>query len=74
MSNFVQIGALWKPNGQTKAVLSGKLGNANLFIFKNEYKKESKHPDYVVCVAAPQKKENSGGFDNRQTGEDDIPF
>ena len=52
--DLVELGALWKQDGKT--YLKGKLGNANLFIFKNKFKESDKHPDYKVYVAKAQPK------------------
>lgn len=64
MSNFVNIGALWNPKEGSKAIFTGKLGSASLFIFETE----DKHLDYVVCGANPKKKEED------KPKNDDMPF
>lgn len=85
MSNFVKIGALWKAKEGSKAVLTGKLGNASLLIFKNTRKQEgSNQPDYNVCVANPYKKDNEDSTDEpympdgdsskSKSDEGDLPF
>lgn len=68
-SGLVKIGALWKAKEDSKAALTGKLGDANLIIFKNGYKEESKHPDYIVYVSNPMKKKEGSGSDDSE-----VPF
>lgn len=78
-SNLVQIGALWNQDSD-KAPLAGKLGNANLVILANSYKEEDKHPDFVVCVATPEKRDKEDTGKKRRFGkgsgnnDDDVPF
>jgi len=64
-SNLVKIGALWK--GKTKAgdpMLSGKMGDARLIVFKNGYKKENKHPDFIVYVTQNKRDEDDSESEN----------
>ena len=53
--------------------MSGNVGDTKVVIFKNTYKKEDKHPDYVVYEKTAKKEEPK---ENRQPGDDteDIPF
>lgn len=54
---MIQLGGLWKgTDKQGNEYFSGYLGNARLIIFKNGYKKEDKHPDYVMYVDENKKK------------------
>lgn len=64
-SGLVKLGALWQTPEDSKLALSGVLGDANLLIFPNKYKKEENHPDFIVYVAAKQKKEDTS---------EDVPF
>lgn len=77
MSDLVKIGALWKPKEQGKVVLSGKMGDARVIIFKND-KKQENHPDYTICVCNPQKKtiQNEDGNDFTMMGpyEGNVEF
>ena len=58
---LVKVGALWdKPNS-----FQGKMGEARLVILPNKHKKEDKHPDRIVYVCNPKKKEKP---------QDDSPF
>lgn len=65
-SNLVKIGALWLKTGKGGSrFMSGMIQEGDqhirLLVFKNNYKEEAKHPDYVIY--AP------GGESN-----DDLPF
>ena len=47
----VKIGAGWRAEGKTGDYISVKLNNEKHFaIFKNEGKKEEKHPDYRLVM------------------------
>ena len=75
MSNFVKIGALWKAKEGSKAILTGKLGNASLLIFKNTRKQEgSNQPDYNVCVASAYKKDNESVGNEPKPDEEELPW
>lgn len=52
---LVKLGALWRKEKDGKAMLTGKMGDANLLIMPNGFKKEEKHPDYIVYVSTPPK-------------------
>jgi len=57
MSKLVELCGLWTSTDKNnEPVLSGKLGNAKVFIFKNTYK-EGNQPDYRLYVSAPTIKE-----------------
>jgi hypothetical protein len=51
---LVKVGGLWKGKAGTKTVASGKLElggrEVRVWIFRNEDKKESKHPDFRVVA------------------------
>jgi hypothetical protein len=87
MGDMIKITSLWK--NKTKdggTYLSGYLGDLRLMVFPNKHKKEDKHPDFNVYVAAKDKPAEGGGkkqgdLDNQLGGkrtetaqEDDIPF
>lgn len=54
---LVKIGALWRREKDGKVYLTGKMGEANLLIYPNQFKKspEDKSPDYQVFVSTPLK-------------------
>jgi hypothetical protein len=54
-SKLVKLTGLWF-NKQSNT-FSGKMGSAQIVIAKNKYKTEDKHPDWVLFVAPPRKKE-----------------
>jgi len=87
---MIKITSLWKNKSKSGTeYLSGYLGDSKIMVFPNGYKKEDKHPDYVVYIA-PNKKKDEGQSDrsnqfpeNKQSQEpqgkeqqaiDDIPF
>lgn len=59
MSEMVRLTGLWKnKSGKGTDYLGGKLGAANILIFKNTKKNPgSKEPDYIMYAAAPQRRE-----------------
>lgn len=53
---LVNIGGLWVHKDKNgNPYFTGYLGNAKLYIFKNTYKEEDKHPDFVMSVGNKQK-------------------
>jgi hypothetical protein len=60
-SGLIQLTGLWKGTDKNgNPTLTGTLGGARVMIFKNNYKKEDKHPDYIVYLAEQQKKDEKG--------------
>ncbi len=59
-----EIGALWIKNpGTEKEFLSGKIGDEDVVVFKNRFKKPGERtPDYRILKSA------------RSDKSDDIPF
>lgn len=52
VDNKIKIGALWKKESKSgKVFFTGNFGDAKIIIFDNTFKKESKHPDYVMYIA-----------------------
>lgn len=70
-----KIGALWlREDKDGKKYFGGKLevGNQEIdvVVFKNGFKTEDKHPDYVVYIS--EKRGQAGQTQRRNT--DDVPF
>ena len=56
----VKLMGLWKNTSQSGIeTLSGNLGGARIVIFPNGYKKEDKHPDYIVYICENKKREDA---------------
>ena len=58
-----KIGALWvKENKNGKKYLSGEIEfngeKVRIVIFKNTYKKEKKHPDYIIKKSENKQEKN----------------
>lgn len=60
----VKVGALWEKNSAKGTFFTGTLdkaatvdaingGQTKLLVFANSFKKEDKHPDYVVYLVDP---------------------
>jgi uncharacterized protein (DUF736 family) len=69
-----ELGALWLKEGKNGTYMSGKLTTpggeeVQVVVFKNNYKKEEKHPDYRILKSKP--KEAGGG---KEGFKDDVPF
>ena len=74
---MIQISALWKKESkQGKTYYSGKLGQGKLLLYKNDFKRESKHPDLILYLAEDEKKEDREKEESRSEPEheDDVPF
>lgn len=82
-----RVGALWISEGRNGKFMSGRIEleeghEVRLLVFKNNYKEESKHPDYIIYEpetreetsnrsrAAKDWKAGKGKADY----DDDIPF
>jgi hypothetical protein len=83
MSKANKVGAAWVKEIDTKAgkqkILSVTIGEKRYTFFKNGFKTEPKHPDYVVYEDnyTPQQKENTPIVNNTLTDEpdgNDLPF
>ncbi len=72
-NKLVKVGALWlrtAKNNNTK-YMSGVVdidgeNSQRIVVFKNGYKEETKHPDYVIYIQVDA--------DEEQQHDDDIPF
>ncbi len=72
-NKLVKVGALWlrtAKNNNTK-YMSGVVdidgdNSQRIVVFKNGYKEETKHPDYVIYIQMDA--------DAEQQHDDDIPF
>jgi hypothetical protein len=67
-----KIGALWMSEGKNGKFMSGRITlddgetEVRILVFKNGYKEQAKHPDYVIYEP---------GDDNRKgITDDDLPF
>ena len=58
----------------------GVLGQIEIAVFKNNYKKDDKHPDYNIVLSAPKEEKGRCEEKNKQYMEfsepedDEIPF
>lgn len=68
---MLQLGGLWVNDSKNgNKYMSGYLGNLKIMVFRNNYKTEDKHPDYVMYLTEkPRNNENSD-----EQNKDDIPF
>ena len=70
-----KIGALWLRTAKNSGdkYMSGIVdmdgdNSIRVVVFKNGYKEETKHPDYVIYIQEEETEENT------PTSDDDIPF
>lgn len=78
---FKKIGALWLKDGKNGKYMSGTVqedvpAGAKILVFKNTYKKDDKHPDYTLNVAADDQPAPKNDYQQGPTKptEDDTPF
>ena len=69
-----ELGALWLKEGKNGTYMSGKLTTpggeeVQVVVFKNNYKKEEKHPDYRILQSKPK-----GGDSGKEDFKDSVPF
>ena len=78
--DLVEIFALWENTSQAGDVyFTGYMGNADVVVFKNQYKKEPKHPDYRVFVKRKKEKKSFKPSSSKPKTpqielDDDVPF
>ena len=80
MEKKKSIGAFWlKESKSGQKFMTGKVdfngSTLELVVFKNNYKKEEKHPDYVIYKS--EKREQPNNYSQPDTSEirpEEIPF
>jgi len=82
------IGALWSKQSKGGAnYFSGSIEiegkKTQIVVFKNQFKKEEKHPDWKIFVSVPQGQQNKPEPEKQENAEpetasqgvdDDLPF
>lgn len=74
---MIKLGALWKPkeSGKDGPVLSGSINDSvRIVIFKNGYKKEPNHPDYILYAQENERKPKASKPVAREVPEEDVSF
>lgn len=75
--DLVPLCGLWLTKSKDgKQYMSGRLGNAKVFVFRNRKKGErgnEKQPDYYVMMGEWQRAEGERGGPPRRE-DDDVPF
>lgn len=70
-SPMLDLGGLWINESQSgNKYMAGYLGNLKIMIFRNKFKTDDKHPDYVMRLAEKQRDTES----EAEKDKDDIPF
>lgn len=76
-----KIGALWlgttkKGQGYLSGIVQDAEGNdIRVFILKNGFKQEDKHPDYIVYLSNPfERSEAPKPAEKPSSDKDEIPF
>jgi hypothetical protein len=65
----IKVGALWLQKDKNgKTYMSGNVGETKIVVFKNNYKKEDKHQDYLIYEKTGRKEETP------PPEEEQIPF
>ena len=55
---MIELCGLWlNKKNDGEEYFSGKLGNVKLLVFKNKYKTADNQPDYKICIAPVEKKQ-----------------
>lgn len=75
-SPMLQKGGLWlNRTKDNELYFSGYDGNLKLLIFKNKFKENDSHPDYVMYVTEKPRPQAASANDLEQEHDtDDIPF
>ncbi len=81
MADMIKVCGLWENHKDGKRYFTGSLGGVRIVILPNDFKKESKHPDFNLFFVPIERRERSEEKPKEQeTGytppppEDDIPF
>lgn len=72
MSKEDKIGSLWV--NKEKGYMSGTINGERVIIFKNGYKSEEKHPDYIVYKSRPKEETSEDGFLGTIVDDEHLPF
>lgn len=55
---FVKMGGLWEKVDKNNTIFyQGSMGDVNLFVMSNRFKKEESHPDYILYFSQKEKRE-----------------
>lgn len=60
MAKEDKIGSLWV--NKEKGYMNGTINGERVIIFKNGFKQEEKHPDYIVYKSKPKEEKKEDGF------------
>lgn len=76
--NLNRVGALWLSEGRNGKFFSGRIElnegqEVRILVFKNSYKEEDKHPDYII-YEPESRDEESGRNKAAKSFEDNVPF
>lgn len=81
MSDLIKLTGLWeKTDKNGNPVFMGNLGSSRVVILHNNYKKEDKHPDYNLFIAARDDDKKNEAKPKVEVDlsteylDDDIPF
>jgi serine/threonine-protein kinase RIO1 len=74
-----RVGALWLSEGRNGKFFSGRIEltegqEVRILVFKNNYKEESKHPDYIIYEPETREEDANRNKAAKNWQDDDIPF
>lgn len=77
-----RVGALWIGEGRNGKFMSGRIElsegqEVKILVFKNNYKDQSKHPDYIIYEPESKEEETNrkkAAKDWSGSNDDDLPF
>ena len=73
-SDFIELAALWKSETKAgKKYLSGRLGNAKVFVFFDTDKQNPKAPDARIFVTPCNENRNAQGNNGGQRPSESMP-
>ena len=72
MNKDDKLGGLWV--NKEKGYMSGTINGERVIIFKNGYKSEEKHPDYIVYKSRPKEETSEDGFLGTIVDDEHLPF
>lgn len=56
-AQMIKLGALWNPRNGGQVLTGSINGDVRIVVMPNRYKKEDKHPDWILYLAPNEKKD-----------------
>ena len=69
---MLNLTGLWVNESKDgKRYMAGNLGGVRILVFKNQHKRKDNDPDYTLCLAERERKNDNAPADEKDS---DVPF